>query len=201
LLAGLLIVLLSVLAGARVVALADRTVPVYAAAGALPSGHVLSRPDVRVARVHLESGTASYLSARRSLPAGLVLVRPVGAGELVPLAALGAASSMTRRPVSIPLPAPAPVGLQAGSPVDLWSSAKESGDGATGYRPPIRIATGAEVFAVSHAGAGLTAATGDSVQVLLEEDELRAVLDALANGAKLAVVPAPAGPELPEAAG
>jgi hypothetical protein len=188
-----LIVLLSVVVGTRVMALADRTVPVYAATGALPSGHVLSGGDVRVVRVHLGSGSAAYLSAGRSLPAGLVLARPVGAGELVPVAALGAPGTMTRRPVSIPLPSPPPVGLQPGAPVDLWSSAKETEEGAAGYRPPVRIATGAEVFAISRSGSGLGVATGDSVQVLLEESELRSVLDALANGAKLAVVPAPGG--------
>jgi SAF domain len=198
LLIGVLIVLLSVVAGARVVALADRTVPVYAAAVALPSGHVLTQGDLTAVRVLLGAGTAHYLTARASPPTGLVLARPVGAGELVPLAALGAASSITRRPVGIPLPEPRPVGLQPGTPVDVWSSAKETADGATGYRAPVRIAVGVEVYAVSRADPGQLAGTGESVQVLLEEGELRSVLDALANGAKLVVVPAPGGVPLPE---
>lgn len=192
LLVGVLIVVVSVVVGSRVMAMADRTVPVYAAAGTLPSGHVLARSDVTVVRVHLGSGAAAYLSARRGLQRGLVLARPIGAGELLPVAALGAPGSMTRRPVSIPVPAPLPVGLQPGSSVDLWSSAKDTAAGATGYRAPVRIATGAEVYAVTRAETGL-AAGGDGVQILLEEGELRAVLDALANGAKLAIVPAPGG--------
>jgi len=193
LLIGVLIVLVSVVAGARVMALADDTVPVFAAATTLPSGHVLAAGDVRVVRVRLGAGAAPYLSAGAGLAKGLVLARPVGAGELLPVAALGAPGSMTRRPVSVPLPAPLPVGLQPGMSVDLWSSAKETGDGASGYKPPVRIATGAEVYAVQQSGAGLAVATGDSVQVLLEEGEVRAVLDALANGAKVALVPAPGG--------
>ncbi|HEY6794409.1 MAG TPA: SAF domain-containing protein [Kineosporiaceae bacterium] len=201
LLVGVLIVLLSVVLGARVVALADRTVPVYAATAALPSGHVLARTDLQVVRVRLGSGTAPYLSALRSPPLGLVLARPVGAGELVPLAALGAASSITRRPVGIPLPEPRPVGLQPGAPVDVWSSAKDSAGGTTGYRSPVRLVAGAEVYAVSRAESGLVAGAGESVQVLLEEAELRSVLDALANGAKLVVVPAPGGVPAPGAAG
>ena len=188
---GVLIVLLSVVIGARVVSLADRTVPIFAAARALPSGHVLVAGDVRAVRVHLGPGTAAYLTAAQPLSPGLVLSRPVGAGELVPAAALGALGSMTRRPVGIPLPSPAPVGLQPGLAVDLWSSAKETGEGASGYSPPARIATGAEVYAVTPAEAGLGALTGGGLQVLLEESELRLVLNALANGAKLAVVPAP----------
>jgi len=190
---GVLVVLLSVVVGARVMAGADTTVPVYAAAGTFASGHVLGESDVRVVRVRLDGGTAGYLSARRPLPQGLVLARPVGAGELLPEAALGAPASLTRRPVSVPLPPPVPVGLRAGAAVDLWSSAKQTSDGATGYRPPERIAASAEVYAVTAARPGLGAASGDAVEVLLDDRQVRAVLDALANGAKIAVVPAPGG--------
>jgi len=179
---GVLVVLLSVVVGARVMAGADTTVPVYAAAGTFASGHVLGESDVRVVRVRLDGGTAGYLSARRPLPQGLVLARPVGAP-----------ASLTRRPVSVPLPPPVPVGLRAGAAVDLWSSAKQTSDGATGYRPPERIAASAEVYAVTAARPGLGAASGDAVEVLLDDRQVRAVLDALANGAKIAVVPAPGG--------
>jgi len=68
---------------------------------------------------------------------------------------------------------------------------KETGAGATGYRAPVRIAQAAEVFAVNAPGVGLASVQNSAVQVLLEEAELRAVLDGLANGARLAVVPAP----------
>jgi hypothetical protein len=197
LLIGIFIVLVSVVIGARVVSMAGDTVPVYAVVATFPSGHELTESDVRVVRVHLGSGAAAYLSARRALQPGLVLARPIGAGEILPVSALGRSGEMTRRPVAVPLPAPVPAGLRPGTPVDLWSSAKESGDGATGYRPAVRIAAGAEVFAVSTGAAGL-AVSGASVQVLLEESELRSVLDSLANGAKLAVVPAPGTASSPE---
>lgn len=188
---GVLIILSSVVLGARVVAVAGHTEPVFVAAADLPSGHPLNRADLRVVAVHLGAGTADYLSARRALPGGLVLARPVAAGELVPSGALGSAAGMTRRPVAIPVPAPMPSGLHRGTAVDLWSSAKETGTGETGYAPPARIAQGAEVYALVAPGAGLGSAGSGSAQVLLDEAQLRAVLDALANGAKIALVPAP----------
>lgn len=193
LLVGVLIVLSSVVLGARVVAAAGRTEPVYAAVGDLPSGHQLTESDLRVVPVHLGSGAAGYLSARRPLPAGSVLLRPVGSGEIVPAAALGAAAALTRRPVTVPVAAPLPSGLQPGAGVDLWSSAKQAGAGTPGYAPPVRLAQAAEVYAVTTAPAGLGSGGGAGVQVLLDEGQLRSVLDALANGAKVALVPVPQG--------
>ena len=191
LLVGVLIVLSSVVLGARVVAAEGRTVPVLAAVTDLPSGHRLTASDVRAVPVHLASGLAGYLPARGGIPVGGVLVRPVGAGELVPTAAVGDAAALTRRPVAVPVPAPVPDGVRPGAGVDLWSSAKQAGTGATGYSPPVRIAEGVEVYAVAAAGTGLGGAGTTIVHVLLDEGQLRSVLDALANGAKIAVVPAP----------
>ena len=68
LLVGVLIVLVSVVVGTRVMALADDTVPVFAATATLPSGHALGAADVRVVRVHLGAGAAPYLSARQAWP-------------------------------------------------------------------------------------------------------------------------------------
>lgn len=190
LLIGIVLVLASIAIGARVVAASDQTVPVFAAASTLSSGHPINRSDLRVVRVRLGSGTAAYLSARVTLPSGLVVTRPVGVGELVPRTAVGVAGDLTRRPVAIPVPAPLPDTLRPGVAVDVWSSLKETGAGSTGYRAPVRIAQAAEVFAIDAPAVGLASVQNSAVQVLLEETELRAVLDGLANGARLAVVPA-----------
>jgi len=194
LLIGVLIVLVSITIGSRVVAAADETVPIFAAGATLASGHPVTLADLRVVRVRLGGGTAGYLSARTPPPAGLVLIRPLGAGELVPMSALAPAASLSRRPVSVPVPAPLPDTLAPGVTVDLWSSAKDTAVGSTGFRQPVRIAQAAEIYSVSNPSGGLSAAQGSSVQVLLEEADLRALLDALANGAKVAVVPALGGP-------
>jgi len=59
LLIGVVLVFASVAIGARVVAASDRTVPVFAAASTLTSGHAINRSDLRVVRVRLGSGTAA----------------------------------------------------------------------------------------------------------------------------------------------
>jgi hypothetical protein len=188
---GLLIVLASVALGARVVAAADDTVPVYAAHGTLVTGHPLTTADLTVVRVHLGVGAAPYLRAQSPPPAGAVLLRTLGAGELVPVSALGQAAGLAVRPVTVPLDGTPAAGLRAGAKVDVWSSARDPAAGATAYKAPVRLAQAAEVSAVTTGEGSLSVSTGGSVQVLLGETELPAVLDALANGARLVLVPLP----------
>jgi hypothetical protein len=59
------------------------------------------------------------------------------------------------------------------------------------YRAPQRLATAAEVFAVVTDDGSVGGVRPATVQVLLEQPELRAVLDAYANDARVAVVPVP----------
>jgi hypothetical protein len=192
LLVGLVLVLASVALGARVLAAADTTVPVYAAAIALPAGHPVDPVSLRVVRVRIGQGTGPYLSGAVAPPSGAVLLRAVGDGELVPLSAIGPALDLDRRPVAVPVGAPVPAGLRPAAVVDVWSSARDPAS-ATSFRPPVRLAHNVEIYAVTSDSSALGASRGASVQVLLGEDEVKAVLDAEANGARLAIVPVLAG--------
>jgi hypothetical protein len=190
---GLLIVLGSVALGARIVAAADHTVPVYAARDTLAAGTTLSSDVVTVARVRLTGTRATYLDARRPLPAGEVLLRPVGPGEIVPRSAVGSASALLTRPVTVPLDGTPPSELVKGSLADVWASPRrrETAGGTAAFAEPRRIARSVEVSDVVRAGEGLAAGRQASVEVLLDESALPLVLDALANDARTAVVPVP----------
>ncbi len=206
LLIGLLLVFSSIAVGARVMAAADRTAPVFAASRALPTGTVLSDSDLTVVRLRLTGTQAAYLDARKPIPAGRVLIRPVGEGELVPAAALVTASQLRMRPVSIPINGPLPSGLRAGGLVDVWASAKASsagsassadGTGGTsgapsgGYLDAQRIASSVEVSGVESESRSLSASSAATVQILVESRALPVVLNALANDAQIAVLPIP----------
>lgn len=188
---GLLIVLASVALGARVVAAADDTVPLYAARSTLVTGHPLSPADLIVVRVRLGEGVADYLPAHSPIPVGAALLHTLGPGELVPVSAIGTASSLRLRPVTILLDGAPPAGLRAGARVDVWSSARDPVAGGTAYKPPTRLAEAAEVSAVNSAKDGFALAQGGSAQVLLGPSALPAALDALANGARVVLVPVP----------
>jgi SAF domain-containing protein len=189
LLIGIVLVLASVALGARTMATADHTEPYYAARTTLATGTALTADQVRVVRVRISGGRAAYLRARQPLPAGQVVTRTIGAGELVPIAATAPVGRLALRPVNIPIDQ-VPAGLAVGGRVDLWSSSPRP-EGATGFLPAHRIAERAEVFHVDRAGTGLNAGRGASVQILLPAGELPAVLDALANEARIALLPLP----------
>jgi hypothetical protein len=192
LLVGVLLVLASVALASRLIAEADRTVPVYAARDALSPGTTLSSDVLAVVRVRLAGTDAVYLDAREPVPRGRVLLRSLGAGEIVPESSTGLASALLTRPVTVPLEGPASNALVKGSLADVWASPRRRDTGAsTGYGEPRRIARAVEVSDVVRPGEGLAAGRSASVEVLLDETELPLVLDALANEARTAVVPVP----------
>ena len=75
----------SVVAGARVLAAADDSVTVWAAARDMGAGDTVSADDVVVRHVRFDQATDldRYFGGEAALPEGLQLVRGVGAGELV----------------------------------------------------------------------------------------------------------------------
>ena len=88
---GVLLVLISVLVGARVLSAADRTQTVWTAARDLAPGSVVDADDLARTRVRLFDSGARYLAADGPPPSGYLLRRGVSAGELLPVEALVAA--------------------------------------------------------------------------------------------------------------
>lgn len=102
---GVVVVAGSVLLGARVVGAADDSVTVWAAASELAPGTELTAEDLVPVRVRFtdETDLAAYLVTSDVLPAEATLTRAIGAGELVPAAALGPAggSDLLQVPVAV----------------------------------------------------------------------------------------------------
>jgi hypothetical protein len=120
---GLVIVAASVLVGALVLGTSDDTVPVWAAADSLGSGHVLTADDLAVRRVRFDdSGAAAlYFRADEQLPADLRLSRDVSAGELLPRAAVARSTVRDLRQVPVSVaPDQVPAAVGAGDRVDVY---------------------------------------------------------------------------------
>jgi hypothetical protein len=119
---GVLLVLVSVVVGARVLSTADRSSLVWAAATDLTAGSQLSSDDLQPVRVRLFETGSRYLAADGEPPVGYVVDQAVGAGELLPQDALSRpGADVDFRLVTVPVEAGHyPPALREESRVDLW---------------------------------------------------------------------------------
>ena len=81
---GVLLVLVSVLLGARVVGAADSTVPVWAASGDLAAGTVLAAGDLVAVDVRLDDAAGRYLATSTRARGPHASPGPSGAGSCCP---------------------------------------------------------------------------------------------------------------------
>jgi hypothetical protein len=119
---GLLLVLVSVVVGARVLSSADRSTLVWAASKDLTAGTLLAPGDLEPVRVRLFESAGRYVGAGGSQPVGYVVRRGLGAGELLPEGALTAPEREAElRLVTVPVEAGHyPPSLRDDQRVDLW---------------------------------------------------------------------------------
>ena len=183
---GVLLVLVSVLVGAKVLAGADRTQDVWTATHDLAPGTVLQAGDLKLARVRLFGSSGRYLAG--SAPVGYVVVRGVGGAELVPHDALVAPGSrVQRREVSVPVAyGHLPTDLRAGEAVDVYvtpdDKAVRRGSRGVDLTTPRLVLSSVVVGRVTR-GSGLTS-SGQTVPVVLtvEPERVLALVQALADG-------------------
>lgn len=122
---GVLLVLVAVVAGARVFAAADTMTTVYVAAHDLVPGQHVTADDVAVGRVHLDGQGGYYVAASAGPPLGYVVTRFVGAHEFVPAGALSATAATDSRFVTVPVqPGHLPGDLGRGDRVDVYLTEK-----------------------------------------------------------------------------
>lgn len=122
---GVAIVAVSVVAGARLLGAADDSVPVWAASSDLAAGHQVTGEDLTARRVRFvdDGDLDRYFPADEALPADARLVRGVGAGELLPRAAVGADSDngLLALPIAVETTR-VPPEVAAGSVVSVYVS-------------------------------------------------------------------------------
>jgi hypothetical protein len=204
---GVLLVLGSVLLGARIVSAADATVPVWAADADLAPGTELTADDLVAVDVRLDETASAYLAAG-TRPEGRVLARAVGAGELLPRTALEEPAEQ----VQLALPVQAgyvPPSLERGQVVDVYAVADPAA-GAVGLADGsvTLVVRNATVQAITGRTDGVLSTPTTAVQVVVAVPVGRAddVLSSIAGrplvvvvhdsvdaaGSEVAEVPAPA---------
>lgn len=156
---GIVLVAASVVVGARVLAAADDTVQVWAAAGDLGAGQRVAAEDLVAQRVRFADADAlaGYFTVDDELPADLELTRSVARGELLPRGAVGTPqqAGLVEVPIAVE-PELVPPDVEPGDVVDVYvvaplSAAVPGQDGQGGQeREPLpegAALTGATVVA------------------------------------------------------
>lgn len=188
LLLGILLVLASVAGVSALLASQDRTTQVLAASRDLPVGTALKAADFDVVQVSLGGLEGTYVSARDPFPQDAVAGNLLRSGELLVKADLTEADKLDRKPLGLDVQAPLPSGIRAGDRVDVWASLP---NGQNGYSEPRRLLEAAEISELSVSDSVIGGADSTRLLVLVEDQDLPALLGALSNQAKIAVVPNP----------
>lgn len=119
---GVAIVAVSVIAGSRILGAADDSVTVWAAARDVAPGDTMGKDDLVSTSVRFgdSADLDHYLLTSAALPDDLRLTRGLGAGELVPAAALGSGQEAETVIVSLAFPRELiPTNIGTGSRIEL----------------------------------------------------------------------------------
>lgn len=183
---GVLLVLAAVVIGARVLAAADDTVPVWTLDHAVSAGMAITDADVRATRVHFSTAgdQGRYWLADEPLPPRARLTRDIGAGELLARSAVSTAATAVPRELPLGVPAAGlPADVSPGDHVQVWA-----------VPPPEDAKRSAELVlsdaAVMSVGEVAVTGVGSDRQVVValpEDADTSAVLDSL-NGSSVVLV-------------
>ena len=100
---GVVLVLLSVLVGAKIIASSDHYDTIWAASRDLAPGTTLVKADLLRVNVRFKDHGSVYISAAGPSPVGRTTTQPLAGGQLIPLAALPASQPVPVRLVTIPV--------------------------------------------------------------------------------------------------
>lgn len=184
---GIALIVASALGTTWLVSALTRSVVVYRADSAIVAGDRITAARLAPATVRLGEAAGLYLTG--AVPAeGLVAMRTIGRGEIVPRSAVSTGAAVASATVVVDLASPLAAGVAVGSTVDLWSAAKQGDGPQDGFGPPV-VLVGDAVVARTIAPTGLIARSADdAVELQIDRTDVAAVLAAQADGARLSVV-------------
>jgi hypothetical protein len=186
---GILLVIAAIVVGARVMAAASHTSPVWAAERSLAAGTVIGAGDVAAVEVNLGANADAYLAPDAGSPVGMTVVVPLADGELLAASAVG--PSVSGRVIAIPVaPEHMPPGVEHGSTIDLYLTTEAApGSGKAATTELIGRDLTVQSVAAPAAG-GLSGATSNRYQlsVLLPADVADRLVRVLPTGQAIVVL-------------
>ncbi|WP_022871871.1 SAF domain-containing protein [Nesterenkonia alba] len=187
LLAGVLLVLVSVTGTVALVASQDQTTPVYTAARSLTPGEQITPEDLTVTQVRIDDAVDTYLSPESSLPERAQVVTRIEEGELLPVRAVAEADPAGRQAITVEIHHELARAVSPGSAVDVWAA---HAPGPEEDAEVDRLVLAAEVADVRESESAFGAHSARTVELLVDPEEVSGLLSATGTGAELSVLPA-----------
>jgi hypothetical protein len=186
------LVLLGTVLGARLVAGADDTTPMYATATAVRPGDHLTADNLRRVDVHLGDESARYLTAVSAVPEDTYALRDIPEGELVPASAVGSRSAVSVQPVTVEVDASSARGLPANASVDVWVSPRDTQSTQERYLDATLTLQRVSVSPVTQDSGRFGAASSTmAVQLRVPRDKVAEVIAAVDKQSRFTLVPVP----------
>jgi hypothetical protein len=183
---GIILIAVSVVGVWALVTAADSSVEVLVARSTLTPGQRATVADFRAAKLRAAEAESLYLTAADIPTEGVIVSRVVAAGELVPVSAVGSAASVELTSLVLDVASRLPGSVGPGSQVDIWS-AREVENGV--FDAPIVIVPSAIVVRLIDPSGLVVDKSKASVEVLIPKFATARVLEAVANGAAISIVP------------
>ena len=185
---GLGLVVTSVTGVMLLLAAADTRAVVVAARGTLTAGDRVTSDELLERSVGLAESAELYLSADDLPRDGLVLLRTVGEGELIPRSAVGDAAALEQTSIVVETAGRLSSDARAGAVVELWAS--PSGQGDETFGAPTVLVGDATVVRLLQADGLISGIASAAVELLVPRAQVARILQAQAAGDALAVVAA-----------
>lgn len=180
---GIVLVAASVAGVWFVVSASRQTAPVFAATRTIVPGESVTADDLRVVDVALGQLGDAYVEAD-ALADGLVAVRTIESGELLPQSAVGDATQTRTTSVVLRSAVDVPGSVEAGTVVEVWSAPQVEG----GYDEPRILIADATVVSVTRDDSMIGAGSA-ALELVIARSEVAAMLAAMADESALSVVP------------
>lgn len=194
LLIGIVLVLVSVLAGMLVISRAAATTTVMVASKDIVVGDPLTPDSFTTAELRLGEQTSRYAVAASDIPGGAVATQTVHAGELLPRSAIGQGSGVQLRPVVVDVDSAVARTVTPGAHVELWATPSDAAATDKERSRASRLVENAVVRSIDE-GSSL-GMRSMSVEVLVPSDQVPAVLESLAAEDRVDVIAIPGASEV-----
>jgi len=146
----------------------------------LSSSTPLSEANVTATSMDLGEAESQYLSATEQNLGNWILTRPVNAGELIPVSAVGPVEASDCTQIVVSLGVSLAKTIKIGDNIDLWAADQSISPESI----PVQVVTSGELVSKKEATDSFSQAA-QSIELCISPAEIRSVVAALASRAAL----------------